>query len=324
MFFGRRPDGKKVKGLDGITRLMPLVMPNRDGSTNYLVITLPTKPFEEYIAAKKAEGIDYSFLDVFIAALVRWFKLRPKLNRFIVGGRYYQHKYIDFAMMVHKNLRTGEDETAVKMRFTGDETIAEIKKQINAEFDKAFNSTNNSDSFTDGIVGLPHFLYKMVSGFIRLFDHWGLLSDKFLSKTSPFHSSIFLTDMRSIDMDYVHHHLYNFGTCSFFAALGKEKFIPVADQTTGELSSEKVVEVGISQDDRATDGLYWSLSLRKYHRIIENLSCLDRPPSEGEISKIRTVKEIKAERKKIKAERKAEKKAAKKVARKAKKQKKQG
>jgi len=309
--FGRRPDGKKVKGLDGVTRFMPHIMPNREGSTNYLVITIPVDPIEEYIAAKKTEGIELNFRDVAIALLVRWFKIRPKLNRFIVAGRYYQRNHVDFSMMVHKNLRTGENETVVKMRFSGDENMLEIKQQIDAKFEEAIVSTNNADEFSGSILKLPHFLNRFVGFWVKILDRWGMLTDKFLRDTSPFHSSIFFSDMKSIHMDYIHHHLYNFGTCSFFAALGKEKYIPVVDQKTGELSSQKVVELGISVDDRSADGLYWAQSLRKMYRMIDNLSCLDRAPTEGEISRIRTPKEIKAERKKLHSERKMARKKAK-------------
>ncbi|MCL1901923.1 MAG: hypothetical protein FWG51_05975, partial [Firmicutes bacterium] len=123
-----------------------------------------------------------------------------------------------------------------------------------------------------------------------------IVTDKALF-ASPFHCSIFFSDLKSIRLDAIHHHLYSFGNCGFFATMGKEKLVPVADQITGEIKVEKLVELGISMDERFTDGLYYSNFLRAYTHIINNLSTLERPPLDSEIHHIKTAKEIKAERK---------------------------
>lgn len=310
--FGRRPDGKQIKGIDGITKLTPLLMRSREGAANYFIFQEAAKYYDNYIAAKKEEGKEYTYRDLSIAMMIRLFRLHPRLNRFITAGRFYQRNWIDVSMMVHKSLRTGESETAIKARFTGDETLDEIKDKLDKTIYKAVFETNATDNTTDFFGKLPHFLLRTLAGGVRLFDRWGLLSDKFLSESSPFHCSIFFSDLKSIGLDTVHHHLYNFGNCGFFAAMGKEKAVPIVDPETGEIRAEKVFEIGVSMDERFIDGLYYARVVKTIRRIIKNFACLERPPEEREINRLKTDKEIKAEKKEKKKQAKLEKKNKKK------------
>jgi len=313
--FGRRPDGKKVKGLDGLTKMMPLFMKSREGSVNYLTISVPAAKFDEFIAAKRAEGVTYAYRDIAIAILVRAFKMFPKCNRFIIGGRIYQRNHIDVSMALQKNLRAGDDETIAKLRFSGNETITDVKKKNDEIILKTISETNKTDTISDGLGKLPLFVMKIAVGFLRLFDRLGMLTDKLLFNASPFHCSIFFSDLKSIRLDKIYHHLYNFGNCGFFAAMGREKWLPVADQITHEVKAEKIIEVGISTDERFTDGLYYSNFVRAINKIISDLSCLERPPLDDEIRHIKTVKQIKIEKKVKKKEIKAIKKELKKESR---------
>ena len=68
--FGHRPDGKKVKGLDPIFRVIPNVMLDRDDSQVYFKQDIPLKNLDEYIDRKMAEGIRFSYMDIIYAAIV--------------------------------------------------------------------------------------------------------------------------------------------------------------------------------------------------------------------------------------------------------------
>ena len=56
-------------------------------------------------------------------------------------------------------------------------------------------------------------------------DYHGWLP-KALMKVSPFHGSMIVTSMGSLGIPAIYHHLYNFGTCSLFVAMGKTKVVP--------------------------------------------------------------------------------------------------
>jgi hypothetical protein len=294
--FGFRCDGKKVKGVDGLTRMAPLFLGTRPESVNYFTLEFPTQKLDDYISAKKKQGHDITYRDLVIATLVRVFYVRPKLNWFIVNGVNYRRNFTDVSMMTYKSLRRiGEGETLAKARFIGTETIFEVSKGMNNAIDKATKDDVSIDGFTN--IPLPTFLLKTLVGSIKLLDKYGLLTDKFLFNTSPFHCSIFLADLRSIKMDYIHHHLYRFGNCGFFCVLGRDKLIARVDEQTGEIKAEKVITLAISEDGRSGDGLYWSNVLRQIHRIVDDFSCLEIPPEEFEIHRVRSAGEVKREEK---------------------------
>ena len=50
---------------------------------------------------------------------------------------------------------------------------------------------------------------------------------KFIIDLSPFHTSFFVTNLKSLGINHVFHHTYEFGTTGLFFAMGKEKTIPV-------------------------------------------------------------------------------------------------
>ena len=92
---------------------------------------------------------------------------------------------------------------------------------------------------------------------------------KKLIKVSPFHSSCYFTNLKSISTGYVYHHLYDFGTVGMFVALGKEVIKPVADKETDGVRNAKILQLGMTLDERICDGLYYAKSLKilKSHLI---------------------------------------------------------
>jgi len=280
-----RKDGKKIKGVDGFTRMGALIInKDRTGCTNFYTQEIPTKSLDEYIAKKKTEGVDYTYRDIAIATLVRLFHIRPQLNRFVMKGNFYQRNYIDVSMVMHKDLRTGAQETGIKCRFTGKETLEQVKQKLDAEIHKAIFGSNNTDAFTGGFLGkMPTWMIRMLLGVMRWADRWGLLSDKFMFSTSPMHASIVFVDLKSVHLGPVWHHMYNFGNCGFICTMGKEKARAVVDPKTGALKAENVMELGISQDERFIDGLRYSHMIKAMTRIVENMEVLERAPEDDEI-----------------------------------------
>ncbi|MCL1900995.1 MAG: hypothetical protein FWG51_01175, partial [Firmicutes bacterium] len=162
--FGRRADGKKVKGLDGLTKMMPMFMKYRTDSVNFFRCPFSASKIDEFIEAKKADGYGFTYRDIMMAAMVRTFALFPKCNRFVMGGRIYQRKHIDVCLSMHKNLRTGDDETVAKMRYSGKETVFEIKKQIDEVILKTLKEDNGTDKVSDRLSKLPLWMMKIAMG----------------------------------------------------------------------------------------------------------------------------------------------------------------
>ena len=272
----------KIKGIDGFFRMASLfVGTDRVGSSNNYTHQMITKSMDEYIAKKKLEGKTYAYQDIIIAALVRVFYLRPRLNRFVYSGVFYQRNWVDIAIAMQKNLRTGEQETTIKCRFTGRETLDEVKAVLDAEQTRAMTGSNGTDKFTGGPGNLPIPMVRALIKTIYTFDRWGWLSEKFMYTTSPFHSSIFFSNMKSIHLGPVWHHLYNFGNCGLFCSLGKDEVKPVV--VDGKLTAANALELAITEDERFIDGLTFAHVLKTLNRMCSDLTVLERRAEPDEI-----------------------------------------
>lgn len=305
--FGRRADGVKVKNLEIIEKAGPYFMPQRIDACNLYNQPINCEKLDAFILEeKKRSGIHYSYTEILMAACVRMLYEKPKTNRFINNCVIYQRKWICICMNIKKNLRDeNSDEVTMKLHFTGRESLFEVKQKLNNEIEKALADTagEHKTTKTAGALNkLPGWLFKFAMFMFRFLDKHNMLP-KCLIEASPFHTSLYLTELRSIKLDKIYHHLYNFGNTTIFAALGKAIYTPVADRS-GEIKVEKRMNLGLTLDERVADGLYYGNSVRLLMKYCENPELMLEALPEPEL----TGKELK---KKQKADKKAQKKQAK-------------
>lgn len=283
--FGRRADGVKVKGLDIIDKAMPYFMPMRIDAVNYYRQPINCKSMDEFILKQKQEnGVHYTYTEIMMAACIRMLYERPKTNRFINNCVVYQRKGINLSISIKKKLTDDGEEVTLKMPFTGRESLPEIKKIFEEEIAKNIGEDDqHATTKTAGFLcKLPGFMFKFAMCMFRFLDKHNMLPGS-LIKVSPFHTSIYVADLKSVKLDKVYHHLYNFGNTTIFATLGKVKYVPVSGRD-GEISVEKQIELGFSLDERVADGLYYSNSVRLLMKYIENPELLLERLSEPELT----------------------------------------
>ncbi len=304
--FGRRSDGYKVKNLDIIEKAGPYFMPQRIDGVNYYAQAVDCENLDKFILEQKQKnGVHYSYTEIMIAACVRMLHERPKTNRFINDCVIYQRNYISISMTVKKKLTDDGEELTLKFPFKGTESLQEVKKIVDEEIERNINSVETTHETTKDaafLCKLPSWMFKFAMAVVRWMDKHNMLP-KSLIHASPFHTSMFITDLRSVKLDKVYHHLYNFGNTTIFASLGKVMYDAVADRS-GEISVKKRVKLGFSLDERVCDGLYYGTSLRYVMKLIENPELLLEPLPEKEL----TGKELKRKQKQDKKAKKLEKK----------------
>ncbi len=297
--FSKRSDGVKVKGLDAVTKAAPFFMPTRIGATNYCTEQIRCEPIDEFIARQRRLGNNYTYTHIMMASLVRLLYLRPKLNYFINHNVTYEHKDISICMVIKKKLADDGEDVDLKFHFSGRESLPEVKAYVDDLIEKHVSpdSTYGTTESADALGKMPNWLFRLAMKIVRFLDRHNMLP-KSLIEASCFHSSVFLTNLKSIKIDAIHHHLYDFGTCSLFVAMGKEKIAPVVEKNK-ELKLGKVMNLGISMDERVADGFYFAKTLRLWKDMFENLDCLlESMPEDG--SKKMSIKKRKTKVKKSK------------------------
>lgn len=301
--FGFRSDGVKVKDIDPETMLVPVLMKTRNDAMNFNLIDLRCEPFDKWIKEKREkEGIVFSYMDIILAGAVRLYALRDHLNRFAVAGRVYQRNGIYVSFTVKKGLNDESPDATMKIRFTGRENIYQVKEKLDAHIKTAMEAQNSTEKTAKLFKFIPNFLVRFAVGILRGMDHLGILPKK-LIEVSPFHTSFYFTNLKSIHGDYIHHHLYNFGTTGMFYSIGKERMEPVVEED--KIVPGKVLKMGMTTEERYCDGFYMVKSVRMFKKWMQDPSVLEE---ELDIEPVESKKERKKRLKKIaKAEKKAEK-----------------
>lgn len=268
--FGRRSDGKKLKNIDPIVLMTSYIMPTRNDAMVHNLFEETCDGMDAFIQKKAQEGMKVSYMDIMIAALVRMYAERPKMNRFIMNGSVYKRNDIVLGFTIKKALRDDAGETTVKLHFTGHESFNEIYEMVHniiAE-NKKVDEDNSTDKTAKLLLKMPKFLLKMAMGIVRFMDRHGMIPKKIL-EVSPFHCSLFLTNMKSISATYVYHHIYNFGTIGLFVGLGKEQIKPVWNEIEEKFEPKKVIQAGLVIDERICDGLYNSKAIKVARKYIK-------------------------------------------------------
>ena len=310
--FKRRSDGVFESTADPILGMTSHIMPHRyDAMVNFLLVAR-CENLDAYIKKVYDEkGIHLSYMDVLIAGIVRMYAQKPLLNRFVMNGRVFRRNDICVSFAVKKQLTEDAPETTVKMSFTGEEDIFTIKEMIDKEIlgNKGEGAKNETDNTAKLLRKIPNGLLKFAVNVLKWMDRHNCMPKKII-KVSPFHTSCFLTNMKSISTDYVYHHLYDFGTTSMFVGLGKEHMEPVVNDATKELEVGKVLRLGIVIDERICDGFYYAKSIKLIKKLLHNPELLEEKYVIPEKDKVYSKKQLranrKAEKKNAKLERKAQ------------------
>lgn len=277
--FGKRKDGRLVKTAEPIQKIMPYIMKTRTDSMNLFEETIDCKDLDEYIAKRSAQGRTITYMHLYIAGAVRLIALRPQLNRFVVHGKIYARNEIWVSFMVHQTLKDDSAGTCIKLCFKGDETIDEIADKIDEAIARERNKAktkNSTDVLTAKIMSLPGFLIRGAVNFLMFLDKHGLLP-KSVIDASPFHTSFFITNMKSLGISPIYHHVYEFGTTGIFIALGKEKRVPCV-ASDDSIYDGKRVGVNVVTDERFCDGLYFARSFRMFLKMMANPEVLEERP----------------------------------------------
>ena len=283
--FGRRADGRKVKNLSPLFRIIPCVMRERSDSQVFFKQDIPLKPLDEYIEKKASEGIRITYMNIVFAAAIRIIAERPQLNRFIMNSSVYERDTIYASLSIKKSLTDDGEETTLKMPFTGKETILEVKDIINSNIEQNKNVENHNatDTLVKVLNYIPDFLLRNVVRFLMFLDKHNMLP-KAIIDASPFHTSVFITNVGSLGIDTIYHHIYNFGTTSMFFAMGKKKKSYIYDDD--EFKEEKCITIAFVGDERICDGYYFASSFKQLAKYLKKPELLEAP-LEKEVTEIK-------------------------------------
>ena len=286
--WGDRKDGWILKDLSSFSNLVPHLMTSRNSSAIYFKDKIDVTDFVKYVESKNKElsinpiktpegAIDkITYFNVFLAALVRLFTVKPHLNRFISARKFYQRKKIEVAFVAKKEFSEVGEETTIKKSFGRDETLWSIVSRLNKGIKMV--KTEDTDDATD-ILNLfarfPKTLVHLAISFLDFLDYIGRYP-KDIYKEDPMHASVFVANLGSIGLRSVpYHHLYDRGTTSVFICLGEIHKDRIYNDKTGEFVERDLVEISTTIDERISDGFYYIRAMDEFKEILNNPKLLE-------------------------------------------------
>lgn len=276
-----RSDATLIRKLPDFTRFLPFLMPTKAGSVIFFeqdldvteTVALIKKVNKDLIKEKEI----LTLFGVVINAIIRTTAMRPKLNRFISGYRYWQRNQILATFVAKKELTDEGQEVNVKIEFNPDETLVSTAKKVRKAVKVAISEEGaDNEAVVTTLMKLPHFLVKFLVGAMNFLDQRNLMP-RFMTESDPMWSSVFLTNVGSFGLEAPFHHLFERGNCPLFLAMGMVRDVRGFDDNFQPMLRKRLT-LRYTFDDRVADGVYMGNSLKLMKRFIENAEELLEPP----------------------------------------------
>ena len=279
MYTKKRHDGTYLPNLHFFTQMLPYLMPKRVDSVIYFEQEMDVTETISYVRKRKNETDKpkITMFYVMLYAALRTIVLRPKLNRFVSGYRYYQRNRITFNFIAKKEMTDEGEEINATMSFSPLLTFEQFCGKIDAFVSSVKKGkSTGSEKINRTVTKMPRFLIKLfVWGIKHLDYHNGL--PKSVIDSLPFFSTIFFTNVGSVGIDAPFHHNFDVGTCGIFCAIGKIRKVNVL-KSDGTVEVRDKIKVTFTYDDRITDGIYCARGIDVMRDLIENPSKIDELP----------------------------------------------
>ena len=277
---GDRKDGRLLRTLPAFNKFVPYIMPQRNDRFVHYEEAMEISAVERRLRAMRVEGYKgMGLLHFFIACHIRAISMLPGINRFVVGRRIYARNNIEIVMTVKRELSIDATETTIKVVFEPTDTIFDVYRKLNEKIEeiKTSDDTNGTEDFAETAAHLPRFVLRAAIGLLRIMDYFGWIPQSLLD-VSPFHGSMIITDLGSLRLGPVYHHIYNFGTLPVFIAFGPKRHAYELNRR-GEMEDHKYVDAKAVVDEGIVDGHYYAQFFQAYQYMFAHPEILEAPPT---------------------------------------------
>lgn len=276
-----RPDGTLVKDLSPTRRLLPLMLRTRTESTVSFEQTFDVTETLEFLEDwnRRWPGQRLTLFHVYLWALGAVLHERPRLNRFVNDGEIYQRKGVFLSFAAKK--RKMDDEAplvTIKREMRSGMSLLDVAHTIEGDVARGRAAApRKEDGSLELARRMPTWALKAALAVMRWADRWNLLPASVMAD-DPLYTSVFVANLGSLGLDAAFHHLFEWGNCPFFAALGQVKAV----QT--ERGTRQLCTVRYTFDERIDDGLSCARSLELLRQRVEQPAKFEARTRELEVA----------------------------------------
>ena len=277
-----RRDGIQFHSSDPMHTFMPFIMGDRTDNEAVLNATFDMTAVVEYLKKKNDQNpqFKYTIFHVVIAALAKTIYLRPKMNIFIAGHRYYTRKDISFCFTAKNKMADNAGEFVMYLvAEDGSNLIDQIHDKICNEVYKTRkesekgNQTNGTDKMMSLFNRIPRPVLRWVIRLLNWMVYHDLLPEA-VRTVDPYRATVFISNLGSIKMEASYHHLINWSLNSIFVLANRMHKMPFFNDD-GSYEMKDGMNFGFTIDERIADGFYFAKSLALFKNILAHPEILD-------------------------------------------------
>jgi hypothetical protein len=267
-----RPDADLVPDVHPVRRIMPFVITTRTGAAvlcRERVMAAPAQAFLARLNANRPPDRPATLFHMVLRSLALCIHDRPRVNRFVAGGRYYQRRGVWLSFSGKRGMSDDAPIYTAKRLFSKEESFEDM---VDALWDAQLAGRSGKESDTDKEISL---LLKMPPFVLRQVVRIGMwlnernLFPKAMIDNDPLFATAFVANLGSVGIDACYHHNYDYGTIPVFLTMGRLKKIPVVNEA-GLVVAAEVFDLKYTYDERTEDGFYVSRGLDLITHRLEN------------------------------------------------------
>jgi len=263
--FGRRPDATLARDISMLRRFMPFVSPRRNDSVVYYDMEIGVDAALRFLEERNRDRPPerrMTLFHLYLRSLAMNIHLRPGVNRFALAGRLWQRNDLWITYSAKQAIEDGAKMMTVKRRFPRDESLDEMVEGVlqGLRGRRSGKETSSDKEMKLALAWAPPFLIRFGLWCLHKANEWGMLPAKMI-EDDPMFTTIFVANLGSLGMDAGYHHLWEYGTCSLFAMMGR-----VRERHDGV----QVMTCRYTYDERVEDGLYAGITMAAIKECIEN------------------------------------------------------
>jgi hypothetical protein len=244
-----------VRDVSALRRFMPFISPRRNESLVYFRQEIDVEAalrLVERLNDGRPPHARVTLFHLVLRGIARVLDDRPRLNRFVAGGRLWQRDGIWISFSAKKAMSEAAPVTSVKLRFDPAESLDELSARIAAALDVGrSDAKSTADHEIAWLLRVPVPVTRLALRAAGWLDALGLLPRAMID-SDPLYASAFVANLGSVGLDAGYHHLWEHGNVSIFCVVGKIQ--PAAD-------GRRAIELKWTYDERIEDGLYCARSL---------------------------------------------------------------
>ncbi len=267
-----RPDGTPVPNVHPMRRIMPFLMPSKNGAFVLFEQEVAVAPIRELLATLNADrpaDRQITLFHLVLRAMAIVFGEFPRLNRFIAGSRIHARNGIFLSFSAKQRMERDAPIFTAKVEVDPAEPLVAMVDRILGTLGEG---RSGRESATDREVKLflrvPAPLLRIGVKIVARLDAWGLLPAGF-TKDDPLYASAFIANLGSVGLDAAFHHLFEYGTIPIFVTIGRLHRAPVV-RDDGSVTSREIVVLRYTYDERIEDGFYAARALERLHALLED------------------------------------------------------